>query len=360
MNTTISNGCAPSQSTGLERTRFYAGQLVAPTDLTQDQVYFREKLRRHNRLLHGWGIVCGARVRWTRGETEVVVEPGYILGPYGDEIVINERTRVDLCRTSTDSGCGEEELDPWCTDTAREEEGGLRYLAIRYAECRTRPVRSVGGCGCGCNESQCEHSRIRDSFEIRVLPELPSTYTSPLRPPAPASAWSCSRGGPRACPSCPAEPWVILADLQLGGRCTIESVDCYKHRRYVASFASFFYTCSPRQTDVPPVIKNPDEYTPPLQLLDASAEANTMPRASVMVERTDGTQLSLPAYFTVQSGDTLRTVVEREGDRQLVDADTGRTYTLRELYTRAGVSLDQPVSGTAAALQPLEGLMLDD
>ena len=52
---------------GLERTRYYAGQLVGPDDLTEDQRYFRERLRRHNRLLHGWGVVCGARVRAGEG-----------------------------------------------------------------------------------------------------------------------------------------------------------------------------------------------------------------------------------------------------------------------------------------------------
>ena len=36
-----------------ERPRFFARQLVTPLDLTLGQEYFRTKLRRHNRLLHG-------------------------------------------------------------------------------------------------------------------------------------------------------------------------------------------------------------------------------------------------------------------------------------------------------------------
>jgi hypothetical protein len=54
-------GC--SDPVGLERTRFYPRQLVGPDELTQDQAWVRDKLRRHNRLLHGWGVVCGCGVR---------------------------------------------------------------------------------------------------------------------------------------------------------------------------------------------------------------------------------------------------------------------------------------------------------
>ncbi len=111
--------CQTSDSVGMERTRFFPRQLVTPDDLTQDQIYFREKMRRHNRLLHGWGVVCGARVRQGQEDCEIIIEPGYILGPFGDEIMIDQEVVVDLCRESLDgnavSPCGDA-LDPWCSD----------------------------------------------------------------------------------------------------------------------------------------------------------------------------------------------------------------------------------------------------
>jgi len=45
------------------------------------------------------------------------------------------------------------------------------YIAVRYAECLSRPTRSSAGCGC--DESVCEYSRVRDSFEIKLLWKLP-------------------------------------------------------------------------------------------------------------------------------------------------------------------------------------------
>jgi hypothetical protein len=238
------------QTGGLERTRFFAGQLVAPDDLTLDQNYFREKARRHNRLLHGWGVVCGARVRGQPGETEVQIESGYILGPYGDEISIKGPVTFDLCETSSgDSSCPDDDADFWCSDTRKQGKAGTYYLAVRYTECKTRPVRAMsGGCSCGCAEGQCEYSRIRDSYELKLLDELPATYSTPMRPPSPMVALSC-RTGQGACPDCPESPWVILADLQLNGDCSIDSLDCFAHRRYVASFADFYFMCDTQDDD---------------------------------------------------------------------------------------------------------------
>lgn len=45
------------------RKNFFAGNLLTAQDLAQEQEYCREKLRLHNRLLHGAGVVSGLKVR---------------------------------------------------------------------------------------------------------------------------------------------------------------------------------------------------------------------------------------------------------------------------------------------------------
>jgi hypothetical protein len=225
----------------LERTRFFPRQLVAPNDLTQDQIYFREKLRRHNRLLHGWGIVCGARVDISEGCT-VIIRPGYVLGPYGDEMVIDPELTIDVCKPDSVGALDCFDRDPWCRDVTRLADGSTVYLAVRYVEHETRPVR-VPGCGCGCDEAECEYSRTRDDYEVKVLTELPRDYEA-----AAMSAWenthSCAGGRDRPCPRCPEGPWVILADLVLSGGSIVEPVG-EAHRRYVAAFGNYAFTCPP-------------------------------------------------------------------------------------------------------------------
>jgi hypothetical protein len=275
MMTETSLTCPPSNAVGLERTRFFHRMLVGPDDLTQDQLYFRERARRHNRMLHGWGIVCGARVRDGTEPCQVVVEPGYLLGPYGDEIIIDREVTVDLCAQDLDGNavgpCAP--ADPWCADVQVDRPSGQPlYLAVRHEECTSRAVR-VSSNGCGCDAADCEYSRIRDSFAIRVLDTLPNTYSDPMTPPGTETLLRCPPEedcAGIACWACPTEPWVILADVTLDGD-TVSEIDCASHRRYVASFGSFFFMCQPRQGVVvgPERIVLVDEVRPAImELLD--------------------------------------------------------------------------------------------
>lgn len=251
MNSDMVSTCFSSNSFSLERTRFFPGQLITPEDLIQDQIYFREKNRRHNRLIHGWGIVCGGQVTPGKQDCEVIIEPGYILGPYGDEIYIDREITVNLCQEGVDgnvlSPCGEN-LDPWCSNVQVDRPSGQPlYIAIRYAECQTRPVR-VATMGCGCNELECEYSRIQDSYAVKVLTKLPSTYNNLSPAPNPDNILKCAGGqDDRPCPAYPAEPWVILADITLGAdsKVTAASIDRFTHRRYVAPFSNFYFLCKP-------------------------------------------------------------------------------------------------------------------
>lgn len=250
---------------GLERTRFFPCQIIAPDDLTQDQIYFNEKLRRHNRLLHGWGVVCGVQVR-ALGDCKVSIEPGYVLGPQGHEIVIKREVSVDLCKLEPGSSASpcDDPPDPWCSDipAARRPDQPL-YIAVRYAECETRPVRAVGG-GCGCDSGDCQYSRIRDGFTIGVLTELPKSYqvtTKQIRDAEVRLSDFAAAGEagdlPNAlgqllqapCPSCPEDPWVILAEVVIQDRDNI-AVDCFRYRRYVVSLGhltDLFYQISQGQ-----------------------------------------------------------------------------------------------------------------
>jgi hypothetical protein len=271
-----SGGCGGIGASALERVRYFSRQVVTAADLTRDQEYFRDSLRRHNRLLHGWGVVCGARVRAVPGTCQLVVEPGYILGPQGDEIVIDREVTIDACQAGLNGEsldpCAAQ-VDPWCTNVRVDRpDGRPSYLAIRYDQCPTRPVRVPAG-GCGGDTTACEYSRIRDSFAVKILHELPASYAN-LRPaPAtpsflqqpsadhgrdtqqadPPAARRC--GSP--CPPCPEDPWVILADIFIQDGKVI-FVDCFNNRRLVASFADFYHLCPPAK---PSLLKL--EFNPP-------------------------------------------------------------------------------------------------
>jgi Domain of unknown function (DUF4332) len=250
----------PCQTGLLDRPRYFPRQLITPGELTLEQDYFRSKLRRHNRMLHGWGVVCGALVDFVPVSPSVAevaaehaaapkyepwkvrIQPGYILGPFGDEIVIDCEHMLDLRGTGLTGAPGEapqQAIDPWCSQVEVKRPGSL-YVAIKYKEVMSRPVR-VQPIGCGCDETQCEYSRWRDCYEIGILDHCPETQ----KPPSP-DINTLIRGETPDCPDCPQSPWLVLARVDLAEDGTILRIDNCDCRRLVVSFGDFWWHCQSR------------------------------------------------------------------------------------------------------------------
>lgn len=81
-----------AESESLKRLRFFAGQVLTAESFELEQNYFREKLKRHNRALHGFGIVSGLKVLVDAGQ--IIVEPGLALDCQGNELVIGSAVVV--------------------------------------------------------------------------------------------------------------------------------------------------------------------------------------------------------------------------------------------------------------------------
>ncbi|HYB76584.1 MAG TPA: hypothetical protein VEE85_00155 [Candidatus Bathyarchaeia archaeon] len=297
-------------STIAELPRYYPRQLITPDDLTLEQNYFRDRMRRHNRLLHGWGVVCGATVcpvTTTNSDGtvsftpwQVKVQKGYILGPYGDEIILDCCRTVDL-RTSGCSGVTGQPCidapDPWCSQVfIPPTTTGLLYIAVQYKQCMMRPVR-VQPVGCGCNDNTCEYSRWHDGYEIGVLQTCPScnacdpNVTAALTA---ATASSLITGGVPSCPDCSCGPWVCLAEVTLSadGSGTIQQINNCLCRRMVVSLCNSWWSpqCAGSSTTVTGVVPtNP-----------ATAAANPVPQvpadgATTVQITVNGTNLEIGA-----------------------------------------------------------------
>ena len=209
----------------LERVRYFPRQLLTADDMRVEQEYFREKARRHNRYLHGWGVVCGCAVEavpeaktWT-----VRVCPGYVMGPQGDDILIDASRDVDLKLGATPEPCTVRWPCPPAGEMPGQDDNNSAtvYIAVRYAECFSRPTR-VHPAGCGCDESACEYSRVRDSYEIKVLWQLPESHRDAYRDDVTWCNTVKNMDGQYKeahtfpvlpCPERVLEPWVVLASV---------------------------------------------------------------------------------------------------------------------------------------------------
>jgi hypothetical protein len=119
----------------LKRNRFFSGKLLTAEDLALEQEYFRERQKRHNRYLHGFGIVFGLAV--SRSGSAVVIAPGLAIDCQGNEIVVPE---------------------PLEQSFPSPELGSTIFLSISYFEKQTDPIPSLlSDC------SEMENSRIEES-----------------------------------------------------------------------------------------------------------------------------------------------------------------------------------------------------
>jgi hypothetical protein len=230
----------------LDRTRFFAGQLLTEADLNNEQSYWLAKGRLHNRFLHGWGVVCGLQVVCGDCDGWVTVKTGYALDPCGNDIIVCQEQPFNVlqaiqacCAPPKQGNCAPLRATPppTCQDLTQ-----TWCLTIQYQEQETRLVTSLqapsqsgscgcgggsnggskGGCGCGCRGGSgasghshgnsngsstsscgcsstqstmastvpagaCEPTRIIEGFKLGVMcqPETPATFTTNQKTPAP-------------------------------------------------------------------------------------------------------------------------------------------------------------------------------
>jgi hypothetical protein len=157
----LADACATEREP-LKRPSYLVGRLLDAATLQSEQDYLREKHRRHNRKLHGSGIVCGLEVQvnaiaGSDGDC-VVVEPGYAIDRYGEEIAVSE-----------------------CVRLALPADGDVTSVSLRYWDHPCAEVPSQGTLDVGCIEEACAIAIVRDvlppALEIARLVRLDGRWT---------------------------------------------------------------------------------------------------------------------------------------------------------------------------------------
>jgi hypothetical protein len=208
-----------------DRLTYFYGQLLGARDFQVEQAYFREKLKLHNRCLHGYGVVCGLRVtaeeppadcppsndeerrrleqqlydlrqRATEAQAQhdeeklkdleaaitaleqelskveqprpahpapaaLVIHPGIALDCEGNELIVRDPIRVE----------------PWrllSLGDRRKVEGGAStlYVSVCYCEQPIEPTRPALADPCSANGT-CTYGKMRDSVSVHVSAEAP-------------------------------------------------------------------------------------------------------------------------------------------------------------------------------------------
>jgi hypothetical protein len=176
-----SRRCGVCKVPHFERNHFFHGKLLGARDLADEQKYFNEKRWLINRMVLGWGVVCGLDVEL---EHEcLVITPGLALDCCGHELLVCQPERLSAKAIADALGVQPRPEPPYKPDPASPKprdgyepepgyggEGGGEpipwALCIEYRECRIEPVKQPAGCEA--KDHDREYNRIRDDHRLVV------------------------------------------------------------------------------------------------------------------------------------------------------------------------------------------------
>ncbi|HWP92868.1 MAG TPA: hypothetical protein VNN20_11815 [Thermodesulfobacteriota bacterium] len=174
-------GCSEDKNcdyNNFKRARYFHGMLLTDRDFREEQVYHDEKRKLLNRMLHGWGVVCGLGIKETNPKSsKVIITPGMALDCHGNEILVCEDFELDLKKETCICPDTSKDKDP-CADKDRDDKECKYYVAIKYNEVPTDPV-PVYSPSAGCEDKVCEYSRTREGFCVKLLKTIPCHAVTP-------------------------------------------------------------------------------------------------------------------------------------------------------------------------------------
>jgi hypothetical protein len=189
------------------RNRYFEGKLLTASDFSVEQAYGRAADMQLNRLVLGWGVVCGLQVTTIEGEDGwgVHIEPGLALDAWGRRVVVP--TPVELVPLALSEDCGAPE--PEGRSLPAEVIVGLRYRDVEAASAPavSAEAEQEGDLEAGMwVESYCV--TVREGSAEASSSLCPPTVLDRLREGDLAGAL---REAARACDEAPIDPSVPLA-----------------------------------------------------------------------------------------------------------------------------------------------------
>lgn len=216
---------------GFVRLRYFYGKRMGVADFVDEQRYVVGKQRFHDQRLHGSGLLCGLAVaRQDPSAVVLRVGKGAAIDACGRDIVVGYDQCIDLDAWFQRELTERRATDSTWPQSALDASGNLPVVvAIRYRECTGSPEPAPRD-PCGCDAAGCDFGRVREEFELAVLPANDPDI-SPLPVPAttpPSAAVNRAVGGAvgggslvqaltvaatAGCPAPAGSDWLPLATL---------------------------------------------------------------------------------------------------------------------------------------------------
>jgi hypothetical protein len=165
----LSPTCEDCKPRALTRNNYFTGKLLVERDFTDEQWYFREKIRLHHQRLHGTGVVCGLQIcpHPTCPDRLVVLRPGSAVDCCGHDILVAHEEVFDITSVPAINALVQ------AKDTATH----VLEFCLGWRECPTEEIPVLYD-ECGCDDTQCAPNRILEAYAIDVIvrPALPPVH----------------------------------------------------------------------------------------------------------------------------------------------------------------------------------------
>jgi hypothetical protein len=192
------------------RNRYFYGKLLDVYHFELEQQYMNSKRWLINRLVSGYGVVCGLDVECSGDGKGVIVGPGIAIDKAGYEIVVPRKTDPIplLARTKPTHELGQHE----CPD---EE---WVHVSLCYRQCEADPVRVLSD-ECG-DATTCSASSIVERYKVTMQygkapsPDLESTSPD-LIVNGRVNYYALVERVTRHCPKIPVDTCIPLANVRL-------------------------------------------------------------------------------------------------------------------------------------------------
>jgi len=251
------NGTAtesPTKKADLEtpiRNHYHYGQLLDVYHFELETNYFNAKRRLINRLVCGYGVVCGLDVQCGPEDNTIIVTPGVALDKWGREIIVPNATGpivipaellpppADYRKTEGEYGQTEQygqkeeygqQRRPRYGEDDKKEEAWIKVM-LCYHECESDPVPVMAG---DCGETEmCVAGAIREQYRITFREgrskQVNTECAIPDFVPRERIDYpSIVRWVTDGCPQLPSNPCITLANIRVsdgGHQCEQDNID---------------------------------------------------------------------------------------------------------------------------------------
>jgi DNA-binding beta-propeller fold protein YncE len=144
------------------RNNYFTGKLLVERDFTDESLFHIDKLRHHEQQLHGWGVVCGFRVKPHPNEScrdrFVCIEPGTAVDCCGHDIIVREQECIEITELP----------EVKALQGLNDQKPHKLQICVRFRECPTEDIPILYD-DCGCDDTKCAPNRILESHKFGVI-----------------------------------------------------------------------------------------------------------------------------------------------------------------------------------------------